>query len=232
MSYTKRNGNRKFDETREIKAEVGIVKNADGSAKFQIGKTIAIAAVYGPRNLYPKFLQNPERGMLRCNYNMFSFSVDERIRPGPSRRSKEISLVTERALSPAIDLTSFPNAVVDVFVEIIQADAGTRCAGICAASMALADAGIPMKDLVVAISVGKVGDKILVDLDKDEEDYEDGATDMPIAMLPRNGELSLLQLDGELEIKEIKEALELGRNACIKIYEIQKEALKKKYKGD
>lgn len=232
MSYTKRNGNRKFDETREIKAEVGIVKNADGSAKFQIGKTIAIAAVYGPRNLYPKFLQNPEKGMLRCNYNMFSFSVDERIRPGPSRRSKEISLVTERALSPAIDLTSFPNAVVDVFVEIIQADAGTRCAGICAASMALADAGIPMKDLVVAISVGKVGDKILVDLDKDEEDYEDGATDMPIAMLPRNGELSLLQLDGELEVKEIKEALELGRNACNKIYEIQKEALKKKYKGD
>lgn len=232
MSYTKRNGNRKFDETREIKAEVGIVKNADGSAKFQIGKTIAIAAVYGPRNLYPKFLQNPEKGMLRCSYNMFSFSVDERIRPGPSRRSKEISLVTERALSPAIDLTSFPNAVVDVFVEIIQADAGTRCAGICAASMALADAGIPMKDLVVAISVGKVGDKILVDLDKDEEDYEDGATDMPIAMLPRNGELSLLQLDGELEIKEIKEALEFGRNACMKIYEIQKNALKKKYKGD
>ncbi len=232
MSYTKRNGNRKFDETREIKAEVGIVKNADGSAKFQIGKTIAIAAVYGPRNLYPKFLQNPEKGLLRCNYNMFSFSVDERIRPGPSRRSKEISLVTERALSPAIDLTSFPNAVVDVFVEIIQADAGTRCAGICAASMALADAGIPMKDLVVAISVGKVGDKILVDLDKSEEDYEEGATDMPIAMLPRNGELSLLQLDGELEIKEIKEALELGRNACIKIYELQKEALKRKYKGE
>lgn len=232
MPYTKRNDGRKFDQIREMQAKVGIIKSADGSAMFKIGKTIAIAAVHGPRDLYPKFMQNPRKGILRCNYNMMSFSVDERIRPGPSRRSKEISLVTERALSPAIDLTSFPNAVVDVFVEIIQADAGTRCAGICAASMALADAGIPMKDLVVAISVGKVGDKILVDLDKDEEDYEDGATDMPIAMLPRNGELSLLQLDGELEIKEIKEALELGRNACMKIYEIQKDALKKKYKGD
>ena len=231
MSYTKRNDGRKFEEMREMSAEVGVIKNAKGSAKFQIGKTIAIAAVYGPRNLHPKFLQNPERGIIRCNYNMLSFSVDERIRPGPSRRSKEISLVTERALAPALELEGFPNAVVDVFVEIIQADAGTRCAGICAASMALADAGIPMKDLVSAISVGKVGDKIVVDLDKFEEDFEEGATDMPIAMLPRNGEISLLQLDGEVEPKEVKEALEMGKKACDEIYKIQKEALKARYKN-
>ena len=231
MSYTKRNDGRKFEEMREMSAEVGVIKNAKGSAKFTIGKTIAIAAVYGPRNLHPKFLQNPEKGVLRCNYNMLSFSVDERIRPGPSRRSKEISLVTQRALAPALELDGFPNAVVDVFVEIIQADAGTRCAGICAASMALADAGIPMKDLVSAISVGKVGDKIVVDLDKEEEDYEDGATDIPIAMLPRNGEISLLQLDGEVEIKEVKEALEMGKIACDEIYKIQKEALKARYKN-
>ena len=163
---------------------------------------------------------------------MLSFSVDERIRPGPSRRSKEISLVTERALSPAVDLSTFTNAVVDVFVEIIQADAGTRCAGICAASMALADAGIPMKDLVAAVSVGKVGDKLVVDLNKFEEDYEDGATDVPVAYLPRNGEISLLQMDGEMDVKEIKEALEMGRKACEKIIDVQKKALKEKYKGD
>jgi len=231
MTYTKRNDGRKFDEPREMKAEVGVLKNASGSAKFQIGETIAIAAVYGPRNLYPKFLQNPEKGILRCTYNMFSFSVDERIRPGPSRRSREISLVTERALIPALNLSEFPNSVVDVFVEIVQADAGTRCAGICAASMALADAGIPMKDLVSAISVGKVGDKIVVDLDKVEEDYEDGVTDMPIAMLPRNGEISLLQMDGEMEAKEIKEALDKGKEICIKIDDMQKKALKERYNG-
>ena len=232
MSYTKRNDGRKFEDTREISAEVGVIKNAVGSAKFVIGKTVAVAAVYGPRNLYPKFLQNPEKGMLRCNYNMLSFSVDERIRPGPSRRSKEISLVTERALSPAVDLSTFTNAVVDVFVEIIQADAGTRCAGICAASMALADAGIPMKDLVSAVSVGKVGDKIVVDLDKFEEDYENGATDVPIAVLPRSGEISLLQMDGDMTPKEIKEALEMGKKSCEKIAEIQRVALKKRYQGE
>jgi len=68
----------------------------------------------------------------------------ERVRPGPSRRSKEISMVTTKALLPVLDLSECPNAVVDVFVELIETDAGSRCAGICAASMALADAGIPM----------------------------------------------------------------------------------------
>ena len=231
MTYTKRLDGRKFNETRKIEAKVGVIPNADGSAMFKIGDTIAIAAVYGPRNLYPKFMQNPERGTLRCNYNMFSFSVDERARPGPNRRSKEIGLVTEKALSAAVDLTRFPNSVVDVFVEIIQADAGTRCAGICAASMALADAGIPMKDLVAAISVGKVGDKIVVDLDKSEEDYEEGSTDMPVAMLPRKNEISLLQLDGFIKPDEIEEALELAKKSCQHILEVQRKALREKYEG-
>src|SRR3989338_4364319 len=214
MVYTKRLDGRKFNETRKIEVKVGVIPNADGSAMFKIGDTIAIAAVYGPRNLYPKFMQNPERGTLRCNYNMFSFSVDERARPGPNRRSKEIGLVTEKALIPALNLDEFPNAVVDVFVEIIQADAGTRCAGICAASMALADAGLPMRDLICAISVGNVGGKIVVDLSKAEEDYEEGATDMPVAILPRNSEISLLQLDGDMKPEEIKEALELAKKTC------------------
>ena len=232
MTYTKRLDGRKFNETRKIEAKVGVIPNADGSAMFKIGDTIAIAAVYGPRNLYPKFMQNPERGTLRCNYNMFSFSVDERARPGPNRRSKEIGLVTEKALIPALNLDEFPNAVVDVFVEIIQADAGTRCAGICAASMALADAGLPMRDLICAISVGNVGGKIVVDLSKAEEDYEEGSTDMPVAILPRNSEISLLQLDGDMKPEEIKEALELAKKTCNEIYEIQKSALKEKYKGE
>jgi len=227
--YIKRFDGRGFDELRKIEAKVGVVKSANGSAMFRIGDTIAIAAVRGPRDLYPKFMQNPKSGILRCNYNMMSFSVDERIRPGPSRRSREISLVTENALLPAVDLEEFPNAVVDVFVEIVQADAGTRCAGICAASLALADAGIPMRDMVCAISAGKVGGKILVDLDKFEEDYEGGSTDMPVAFLPRRNEISLLQLDGGMKKDEIIKALELAKKSCEKILEVQRKALMEKY---
>ena len=232
MKYAKRFDNRKLDEMRPMSAKVGVIKRADGSAMFQIGDTIAIAAVYGPRQLYPKFLQNPEKGILRCNYDMISFSVPERKKPGPNRRSTEIGLVTEQSLNPVVQLELFPNTVVDVFIHIIQANAGTRCAGICAASMALAHAGVPMKDLVAAISVGKVGDKIVIDLNKEEEDFEGGATDIPVAMTPRNNEITLLQLDGEVSKEELLEALNLAKKGCEKIYKIQQQALKDAFKGE
>ena len=138
-------------------------------------------------------------------------------------------MVTENALLPVLDLSKFPSTVVDVFISIIQADAGTRCAGICAASMALADAGIPMKDLVSSVSVGKVGGKVLIDLEKNEEDHEEGSTDIPVAMTPRNGKITLLQLDGSITNKELKEALLLAKKGCEQVYDIQKKALKAKY---
>lgn len=232
MSYTKRFDSRKFDEIREIKAKVGIIPRADGSAMFSIGETIAIAAVYGPRQLFPRFLQNPEKGILRCNYDMVSFSVPERKRPGPSRRSVEISLVTEKALLPVLDLNQFPNTVIDVFVQITQANAGTRCAGICAASLALAHAGIPMKDLVAAVSVGKVGDKVVIDLNKEEEDYKDGSTDIPVAFTGRKKEITLLQLDGEITRDELLKALELAKKGCETIIKIQQDTLKNHFKEE
>ncbi len=230
MKQIKRNDNRRFDELRKMKAKVGIVGRADGSAMFQIGGTIALASVFGPRELFPAFQQDSKKGVLKCVYDLMSFSVSERKRPGPSRRSVEISMVTENALLPVLDLTRYPNTVVNVFINILQADAGTRCAGICAASLALADAGIPMRDLVSAVSVGKLGKTLVLDIDKKEEDYPDGATDIPVAFVPRTGKLSLLQLDGEITRDELKEALKLAKKGCDEIYKLQIKTLKDKYK--
>src|SRR3989344_3445294 len=227
----KRPDGRKFDELREIDAKVGIIKNAEGSAMFRIGKTIALAAVYGPRQLHPKFLQDPSRGILRCNYNMMSFSGSgERVKPGTSRRSKEISMLTESALMPVLDLSEYPGSVVDIFIEILQSDAGTRCAGICAASMALADAGFHMRGLVAAVSAGVMDEKLVLDLSKEEEDYEGEVADIPIAMMPRTGKITLLQMDGPAKKEELIKVLELAKVACKNIYDIQKKALMEKYK--
>jgi len=231
MTYKQRIDGRGFDETRPIEAKVGVINRADGSAMFRIGNTWAYAAVYGPRNLHPKFLQDPQKGILRCNYNMMPFSSSgERVRPGGSRRSKEISLVTEKSLLPVLDLEGYPNSVVDVFIELPQTEAGSRCAGICAASMALADAGLDMKDLVCAVSFGRVADKLLVDLDYSEESYPDGpVADIPIAMMPNSGKVTLLQMDGELPKEDLLKLLEKAKKVCMDIYEVQKNALKEKY---
>ena len=230
----KRSDGRKNNQLRPIVARVGIIPNADGSAMFAFGGTIAIAAVYGPRQLHPPHIQNPSTGILRCNYDLLSFSVYDRKKPGPSRRSNEISKVTEWALAPALDLKEFPAQVVDVQIYILQADAGTRTAGINAASMALAHAGLPMKDLICSVAIGKNDKHLIVDLTKEEEDYEEGegATDFAMAKLANHDELTLLQMDGKIQPNIIKDALKLGSEACKEVYEAQKKALKEVVKGD
>ena len=223
---------RKPNELRKITAKVGIIPNADGSAMFAFGDTIAIAAVYGPKKMHPQHSQDPERGTLRCNYNMISFSVTERIRPGPNRRSTEISKITEWALQPIVMIDEFQGNVVDVHINVLQANASTRCAGINAAAMALAHAGIPMKSLVQSVSIGKLDKHLVADLIKEEEDWEEGegATDIPIT-LTGEGKISHIQLDGKISRKQLNEAIELAKEASKQIYEAQKKALKEVGEG-
>ena len=230
VKYDKRVDGRKFNELRPVEAKVGVIPRADGSAFVKMGNTWAYVAVYGPRNFYPRALQDPKKGILRCRYRMMPFSgAGERVRPGPSRRAKEISMVTEKALLPVINLEAFPNSVVDVFIDLAQTDAGTRCAGITAAAMALADAGIQMKDLPAAVAVGKVNDKFVVDLSYPEEAYDGIVVDMPIAMLPRSKKISLLQMDGQFEESDFDKLLEVIQEPIQKLHEIQVKALKQKY---
>lgn len=227
--YTKRFDGRKFDETRKIKIEMDIIPNADGSALFAFGDTIAMAAVYGPKQLHPQHMQNPQKGILRVKYDMMSFSVTERKKPGPNRRGTEISKVCEWALGDIVDLDSFPNTVVDVHIMIPQANASTRVAGLNAAVLALARAGVPMKEMASAVSIGKMDKTLVVDVSKDEEDYEEGegATDIAFCFGSRSKKVLLMQLDGKISVEELKEAIKLGEKSCDKINEMLKDALKK-----
>ncbi len=119
--------------------------------------------------------------------------------------------------------------MIEVAIEIMQADAGTRCAGITAATLALVDAGIPMRDLVPACAAGKVDGEIVLDLCKEEDNS--GQADVPIAMIPRTDEITLLQMDGDMTEDEVEEALKLAKQGCQQVYEMQKAALVSKYGG-
>ncbi len=230
MVYTERIDGRKADELRPMEAKAGVIPNADGSAVFKAGKTTAYVAVYGPRELFPKFKQNPKKGLLRCHYGMLPFSgCGDRIRPGTSRRAQEISMVMEKSLAPVIDLSEFPNSVVDVFINLPQTDAGTRCAAISGAAIALADAGIPMKDMISAVAMGQVDGTVLADLNYDEEAYDAIVSDIPIAMTHNSKKITLLQMDGEISNEDLIKALEMGKAATEKVYEIQMKALKEKF---
>jgi exosome complex component RRP41 len=218
---------RKLDELRPVKIEVGVLSNADGSAYIEHGKNKILAAVFGPREMHPKHLSLPDRMVLRCRYHMAPFSVQERKSPAPSRREVELSKVIREALEPSLFVELYPRTGIDVFVEVLQADGGTRCASITAAALAIADAGIPMRDLVVACAAGKVDDKVVLDL-MDTEDKV-GIADVPVAFMPNLNAVTLLQMDGILAPEEFENAVNLAIEGCKKIYALQIEALKTKY---
>jgi len=218
---------RKADELRPVKLEVGVIPNADGSAYIEHGKNKILAAVYGPREVHPKHLALQDRTVMRCRYHMAPFSVQERKSPAPSRREIEVSKVIRESLEPAVFMEYYPRTMVNVFVEVLQADGGTRCASITAAALALADSGIPMKDLVVACAAGKVEDTVVLDL-MDTEDKL-GAADVPVALMPNLNAVTLLQMDGTLTHEEFEKAVNMAIEGCKQIYVMQKEALKKKY---
>jgi exosome complex component RRP41 len=215
------------DEMRRLKIQAGVLKRADGSAYVELGDNKVLAAVYGPREMHPRHLQQPDTAVLRCRYNMAPFSVEDRKRPGPDRRSVEISKVTREAIQPVVFLELYPRSGIDVFIEILQADAGTRTTGITAASVALADAGVPMRDLISSIAVGKVDNTVVLDLNKQEDNW--GTSDMPIALMPRKKFITLLQMDGHFTSEEFKHGLSLAFKGCEQIYEAQKQALRERY---
>lgn len=225
----RRNDGRLPGEMRPLKIEAGVLKNADGSAYVELGNNKVVAAVYGPREVTPRHEAVSDKAILRCKYTMLPFSVAERKSPQPSRREVELSKVIREALTPAIFLNDYPRTTIDVFINILEADGGTRTASITAAAVALADAGIAMRDLVAAIAVGKIQDVLVLDINGLEDQYGDG--DMPIAMMPKLGEITLIQADGVFTREEIEQALTMVSNPIKRIYEEQVKALKNKYES-
>ena len=220
---------RRPDELRKIKIEAGVLHRADGSCYLEWGGNKILAAVYGPREALPKHTQNPLKAVVNARYNMAAFSVEERKRPGPDRRSVEISKVISEALEKVILTDKFPRASIDVNIEVLDAEAGTRCAGLTAAAVALVDAGIPMRDIPVACAAGKIDGRVVLDLGKEEDNL--GEADLPVAISPRTDEILLLQMDGHLTLEEFDEAFDLAIKGCHIVSDMQKKAIEDKYKA-
>jgi len=223
----RRHDGRAFDEMRPVKMEVGVLYNADGSALVEVGRTHILAAVYGPREPIQKYMVLPDRAILRVRYHMAPFSTSDRKSPAPSRREIELSKVIRESLEPVVMSELYPRTLIDIFIEVLQADGGTRTAGVTAAALALADAGIAMKDLVAGVAVGKVEGRLVLDLDEMEDMY--GEADMPVAMAPNLGLITLFQLNGVFTPEEMEKAIKMAETGIRHLNEMQREVLRTKY---
>jgi exosome complex component RRP41 len=218
---------RRPDEMRPVTIQAGVLHRANGSAYLEWGGNKVMAAVYGPREAVPRHKQDPTKAIVNCRYSMAAFSVEDRKRPGPDRRSREISKVIGEAFENVLVAEDFPRAMVDVNIEILEAAAGTRCAGLTAASVAMADAGIPMTGMIAACAAGKVDGTVVVDLAKEEDNF--GDADLPVGLNVHTGEIVLLQMDGHLGQDEFDTALQYAIKGCRELYEVQKKALLDRY---
>ncbi len=225
----KRIDGRKPNELRNLKIEAGVLDEADGSSYLEWGNNKIYCGVFGPIECHPRHKQKPDRAIIQARYNMAPFSVDDRKRPGLDRRSMEISLLISEALERVVMVEKYPKAAIRVDIQVVEAHAGTRCAALTAASVAVADAGIPMKDLIPSCATGRIDGKVVLDLNKEEDNF--GEADLPVAVLPSTEEVVLMQMDGELTPDEFEEAFDMAIDGCKQVYEIQRDALKRKYGG-
>ncbi|MCE4627684.1 MAG: exosome complex exonuclease Rrp41 [Desulfurococcales archaeon] len=222
-----RHDGRRPDEMRPVRMEIGVLHNSDGSALVSYGRTTVLAAVYGPREPPQRFMILPDRALLRVRYHMAPFSTSERKSPAPSRREIELSKVIREAFEDIVLTHLYPRTAIDVFIEVLQADGGTRTVAVTAASLALADAGIPMKALVAGVAVGKVEGVLVLDVDELEDGS--GEADLPIAGAPDIGKITLFQLNGVLTDEELKAGVDMAWKTIQRLVEMEKEVLRSKY---
>ena len=224
----KRIDGRGFDELRKIKIVASPLENANGSAYIEWGNNKILAGVYGPREPFPRHLSNPMKAIIKCRYSMAPFSsLSDHGRSGPNRRAIDISKVIKEVFENVVVLTEYPGSQIDIYIEVLQGDGGTRAAGLTAASVALAASGIPMRDMPYALSVGRIGEHLAVDFNMIEDNHSD--SDIPIAISPRNNEIVLLQMDGDMTKGQIIEAINKAIKAGETVSAEQRRALKEAY---
>ena len=230
MKSTKNNtiraDGRMHDQIRDLKIEVGVLERASGSARVELGKNIVLISVNGPHELHPKHSSLSQKAVVRVNYRMLPFSVTYRKDPRPSRREKEISYVLSKAFESIVIGKLFPRTAIDVHVQMLQSDGGSRTAASIGITVALADAGIPMRGLIGGIASGIYKDKCILDLSGIEDN--EGTGDMPLLFCPALDEISLFQLDGKFTLEQFTTCFNYSINALKKIENVQNQTLRAK----
>lgn len=209
-----RQDGRRPPELRALSAELGTLARADGSATFNMGNTKVMAAVFGPREMEVRSQTQQDRAVVKCEYAMAPFSTGgERRRRGKTdRRSTELTMVIRETLEENIMLELMPRSQIDIYVQVLEADGGTRCACINAAMLALADAGIPCKDLLSACAAGFLDSTPLLDLNYTED--AGGGPDVSVALQNSQDKVVLLQMDNKMKRDDFQEVLKLAQEGC------------------
>ena len=233
--------NRKNHELRKISVEVDINKNADGSCIINYGMTKVICTASIDQET-PKWLREKKTGWITAEYGMLPGSTNSRNKRESkvgkqSGRTVEIQRLIGRSLRSVVNLEKLTGYQIIIDCDVLQADGGTRTASITGGYVALCLAikkfvkkGLikknPIKDFVAAISCGIVNNKVLIDLDYDEDSAAQVDANF---VLSKNSGFSEIQISGEentFNLNSVKEMISKTEKSMKNIFKIQKDAIK------
>ena len=228
-----RNEGRNHNQLRDITIEPNVNIHAEGSVLISFGNTKVICNA-SIENKVPRWMKNSSEGWVTGEYGMLPRSTNERMgreaaRGKQSGRTQEIQRLIGRSLRQAVDLKYLKGKTINIDCDVIQADGGTRTASITGGCVALFlaiknhhDDQRAMKSFVAAVSLGIKENKVLLDLNYDEDSTAD--TDLNIVM---NDKDELIEIQGTAEDApfskaELSDMLELGSSAINEIIKKQK----------
>src|SRR5256886_7455309 len=241
LEKQKRVDGRGYGDLRQISCEVGALRRAHGSAIFQRGETQAVAlATLAPieeAQMLDAYGGGEQSKRFILHYNFPPFSVGETGRTGgPGRREIGHGALAERSLEPVVPGESDFRYAVRISSEIMASNGSTSMASVCAGTLALMDAGVPLKTPVAGISVGLVtefGDdrqlkryELLTDIIGSEDHFGD----MDFKLCGTDAGVTGFQLDLKLpgvSHKIMAEAIQRAKEARTKILDIMRSALDK-----
>jgi ribonuclease PH len=233
----KRSNNRQPNELREIKIEPNFNIHAEGSVLVSFGNTKVICTAT-IENKVPRWMRNSEEGWVTAEYGMLPRSTNERMgreaaRGKQSGRTQEIQRLIGRSLRQAVNLKYLKGKTINIDCDVIQADGGTRTASITGGCAALFlalnnhhDDNRAINTFVAAVSLGILDDKVILDLDYQEDSSAE--TDLNLVM---TDELKLIEIQGTGEEnpfskEQLSEMIEVGSQAIEQIIEVQKSSIK------
>ncbi len=224
---------RELDELRPVEIARGFTEMTPGSVLISMGRTRVLCTVSFEEDV-PPWMRDRGHGWVTAEYSMLPGSGTERIsrRSLSGGRTKEIQRLIGRSLRAAVDLEAMGPLTARVDCDVLQADGGTRTAAVTGAWVALADAfdvrreegkldASPISDHVAAVSVGLIGDDVMLDLAYTEDVAAD--VDCNVVM---TGDGRLVEVQGTAEghpfaRKQFDRMLDVAAGGIARLVELQ-----------
>lgn len=220
-----RQDGRRPPEIRKLACQLGQFRKVDGSATFEQGNTKVIATVYGPREAKQRSKALHDRCFITCEYSVAGFARGERKKLAKGdRRGKENGLLIKQTFEECVLCHLYPRSQISIFVQVLADDGGALAAALSAASLALINAGIAMKDFVSACTVGFVDGQPILDINSLERSF--GGASMTVAFYPQSEKVALVQMESRMALANFEDVLALGSEGCKKVYEVLKGKVK------